>query len=222
MLLEDDLVLSKEVCEFLQHRQLECHAVFNGDVLLKSLPQHDYQLYLLDIQVPGTTGIEVCRRLRLHNPQVPILMLTAFGELQDKREAFQWGADDYLVKPFHLEELYIRIMALLRRSQNSMASTDTLLEVGDLRINLTAQSVQWQDKAILLTPKEYNILVLLAKAKGRVLSKQAIADGIWDQQYDTNLNTIEVYINFLRNKIDKPFGVRLIHTKPGYGYFLGE
>jgi len=223
LLLEDDVVLSKEIREFLQLRNVTCDAVFDGEVLLKNLAGHKCDMYLLDIQVPGVHGIEVCRRIRQHNPRVPILMLTAFGEIQDKREAFQWGADDYLVKPFHLEELYIRVQALLRRAQLSVPSSlDVLIEVGELTIDTEAQQVTRAGQPITLTPKEYQILLFLAKAQGRVLSKQLIAEGIWDQHYDTNPNTIEVYINFLRNKIDKPFGYKIIHTKPGFGYYLSD
>jgi DNA-binding response OmpR family regulator len=166
-------------------------------------------------------GLEVCKKIRSADKSTPILMLTAYGEIQDKFDAFQFGADDYLVKPFHLDELYIRIKAMLRRSTQPQ-DTSEVISIEDLRINLTEMKIQRGDQPIELTPKEYQLLVLLAKAKGRTLSKQTIAEQIWDIHFDTNLNTIEVYINFLRKKIDKDFAKKLIHTRPGFGYYLSS
>ncbi len=146
-------------------------------------------------------------------------MLTAYGEIQDKFDAFQHGADDYLVKPFHLDELYIRIMALLRRSTQPQEKKD-MLQVADLEIDLGEMKVKRAGQPIELTPKEYQLLLFLVKAKGRTVSKQLIAEEVWDIHFETSLNTIEVYINFLRKKIDKDHEKKLIHTRPGYGYYL--
>ncbi len=219
LLLEDDAVLSKEVGEFLKSQGFQCDCVFDGEVFFRQLKNETYQIFLLDINVPKLNGLDVCSKIRESDKTTPILMLTAYGDLTDKMDAFKLGADDYLVKPFHLEELHIRILSLLRRSlvpQNS----DEIITVSDLEINTSAQSVKRAETNIELTQKEYQLLVLLAKAKGRVLSKQSISEQLWDVHFDTNLNTIEVYINFLRKKIDRNFNGKLIHTRPGFGYYL--
>ena len=146
-------------------------------------------------------------------------MLTAFGQIEDKVEAFNNGADDYLVKPFHFDELYIRINSLMRRNQNPQLS-DEVITIEDLQINVSELKVTRGGAEINLTPKEYQLLLLLAKAKGKPVSKQTISDIVWDLNFETGTNTIEVYINFLRKKMDKNFDVKLIHTRPGFGYYL--
>jgi DNA-binding response OmpR family regulator len=219
LLLEDDAVLAAEVKAFLKTKIFDCDTVFNGEIVFRQLKQKSYSLLLLDVNVPGINGFEVCRKVREIDHTIPILMLTAYGDLQDKKDGFQAGADDYLVKPFHLDELLIRIQSLLRRGKSIQQTPKTLI-VDDLIINLSDKSVTRNHIKVELTPKEYQLLLLLANAKGRTLSKQTIADEIWDLNLDTNLNTIEVYINFLRKKIDKNFEYKLIHTRPGYGYFL--
>lgn len=221
LLLEDDAILSNEISTFLKSREFFCDAVFDGNVFFRQLKLQTYGIYLLDINVPGMNGLEVCKTIRSTDKSTPVLILTAYGEIQDKFDAFQFGADDYLVKPFHLDELYIRIMALLRRSTQPQ-DTSEIITIEDLTINLTEMKVKRAGQPIELTPKEYQLLVLLAKAKGRTLSKQTIAEQIWDIHFDTNLNTIEVYINFLRKKVDKDHPKKIIHTRPGYGYYLSS
>ena len=219
LLLEDDPILSKEISEFLKSQDIACDCVFDGEVFFRQLKQHRYQIFLLDINVPKLNGLDVCRQIRESDKTTPILMLTAYGDVSDKIDAFKLGADDYLVKPFHLEELYIRILSLLRRStvpQNS----DEIIRVDNLEINTSALTVKRSETSIALTQKEYQLLLLLAKANGRILSKQSISEQLWDVHFDTNLNTIEVYINFLRKKIDRNFEHKLIHTRPGFGYYL--
>lgn len=219
LLLEDDVILSNEISAFLKSKDFECDCVFDGDLFFRQLNQGSYEMYLLDINVPKMNGLDVCRKIRESDTSTPILILTAYGEIQDKYDAFERGADDFLVKPFHLDELYIRILAMLRRSVQPQERKD-FLRVEDLEIDLTEMKVKRANQSIDLTPKEYHLLVLLVKAKGRTLSKQAIAEQIWDVHFETNLKTIEVYINFLRKKIDKDQPIKLIHTRPGYGYFL--
>ena len=146
-------------------------------------------------------------------------MLTAFGQIEDKVQAFNIGADDYLVKPFHFDELFIRINSLMRRNQTTQKS-DEILIIEDLQINASAMKVTRGSAEINLTPKEYQLLLLLAKAKGKTVSKSTISDLVWDLNFETGTNTIEVYINFLRKKIDKNYDVKLIHTRPGFGYYL--
>jgi DNA-binding response OmpR family regulator len=169
--------------------------------------------------VPGVNGLEVCSLVRSKDKSTPIIMLTAFGQIEDKVEAFNKGADDYLVKPFHFDELFIRINSLMRRNQKPQHS-DEIIRVEDLEINVSEMRVSRADTEINLTPKEYQLLLLLARAKGKPVSKPSISDNVWDLNFETGTNTIEVYINFLRKKIDRNFDVKLIHTRPGFGYYL--
>lgn len=219
LLLEDDLELASQVADFLKSKMFNCDVVYNGLFVEKQLPLKNYALVLLDINVPGLDGFEVCQRLRQMDTTIPILMLTAFGEIHDKINAFNRGADDYLVKPFHLDELLVRINALLRRRVTPQSPLKQL-QVADLVIDYDNALVSRNGTPISLTPKEFKLLGILAESNGRVLSKQAIADKLWDYHIETNQNTIEVYINFLRNKIDKHHSEKLIHTKVGFGYYL--
>lgn len=221
LLLEDDFELAKEVSDFLKSKQFSCDTVYNGLFVEKQLQLKPYAAVLLDINVPGLDGLEVCKRIRAADKSIPVLMLTAFGELNDKIEAFDGGADDYLVKPFHFHELLARMNALLRRRAMPQVEKK-MLTCGNLEIEVDEMTVKRAGQIITLTPKEFKLLVILAEANGRVLSKQSIADKLWDYHIETNQNTIEVYINFLRNKIDKNFDEKLIHTKVGFGYYLKE
>jgi len=219
LLLEDDYTLSAAIKSYLIAKGLVCDTVYDGELFLKQLKSQVYDFYLLDINVPKINGMDICERVRAVNKTTPIIMLTAYGEISDKVEAFEKGADDYLVKPFHLEELHMRILALNRRKETPQMLS-SVLEVGDLMIYEDEKKVERGGVDILLTPKEFKLLCILAHAKGRVLSKEQIASKLWDYHIETSVNTIEVYINFLRNKIDKHSDDKLIHTKPGYGYYL--
>ncbi len=219
LLLEDDIILSKEIISFLKSMNIDCDAVFDGEVFFRQQKLDSYDIFLLDINVPKLNGLDVCKKIRTTDTATPILMLTAYRDIQDKMDAFTIGADDYLVKPFHFDELYIRILALLRRSSAPQEKKDVII-IKDLEINTKELKVKRNGQVIELTPKEYQLLLILAKANGRVLSKQAISEQIWDVHFDSNLNTIEVYINFIRKKIDKDHAEKLILTRSGFGYFL--
>ena len=219
LLLEDDFKLSTEIRFFLTGKQIESDVVYDGSILMKQLQTDDYDLYILDINVPGINGLEVCSQIRKADKSTPILMLTAFGEVEDKVEAFGRGADDYLVKPFHFDELLVRIQSLMRR-QSKPQSDDVIIKIEDLQINVSEMKVTRDENEIILSPKEYQLLLLLAQAKGRPVSKTTISEKVWDINFETGTNTIEVYINFIRKKIDKDFEQKLIHTRPGFGYYL--
>ncbi|HZH66164.1 MAG TPA: response regulator transcription factor [Flavisolibacter sp.] len=222
LLLEDDFKLATEVQLFLTRQGYQCELVYDGLIFFKQSIRDDYDLYLLDINVPSLNGLDVCKKIRESDPQTPILMLTAYSVVEDKVQALTVGADDYLVKPFHLDELAARIKALARRSAQPHNTPDKIYEIGDLLINTTEMKVSRAGKEIVLTPKEYKLLELLARQGGRTVSKQTISEQVWDIHFETGTNTIEVYISFLRNKIDKGFDSPLIHTRAGYGYFLKE
>lgn len=219
LLLEDDLKLSNEIQIFLNNQGFICKPVFNGQECLDVINTETFDLIILDISVPILNGILVCKEIRKLGLITPVIMLTAFGDIENKVKALESGADDYVAKPFHFDELLARIKALIRRSKQSYEEYEKII-IGDLTIIPESLQVFRADKQIMLTPKEYKLLLALAKAKGKTLSKQVIAEEVWNINFETGTNTIEVYINFLRNKIDKDHKDKLIHTRPGFGYFL--
>ncbi len=221
LLVEDDPKLGKTIQSELNANGFTTDLAFDGKVAESLFYKNEYRLILLDINLPHKNGWELCKEFRGANPAIPIIMLTALGEIQDKMDAFNAGADDYLVKPFHLSELLARIKVFMKRMQTKELM-DEVLRVGDLEINLSNKAVSRDGKDINLTAKEFKLLELLMRNKGRVISKAVIAEKIWNINFDTGTNTIEVYISFLRNKIDKPFSSALIQTKPGFGYFIKE
>jgi len=220
LVLEDDPKMANELRLFLSNRGFHCDVVYDGVVFFKQLNIETYDLYILDVNVPLMNGIEVCKKVRETNAEIPVLMLTAFSAVEDKVNAFESGADDYLVKPFHLDELLVRVNSLLRRSQNKRETDHQRVTIADLVIDLQDMKVTRAGKEIILTPKEYKLLEILALAGGKPVSKQTIAAKVWDINFETGTNTIEVYINYLRNKIDKGFDRALVQTRPGFGYFI--
>jgi DNA-binding response OmpR family regulator len=221
LLAEDEPKLGQIIqAELIQQGYLT-DVAYDGLVAEKLFQQHNYSLVLLDVNLPYKNGLALCKEFREIKKNIPIIMLTAFGEINDKMDAFNLGADDYIVKPFHFTELIARIRVFLKRSETG-AEPGEKLTVGDLEIDLLDKTVTKDKNTINLTAKEFALLALLAKSKGKVISKQEILEKVWGLSFDTGTNTIEVYISFLRNKIDKPFDTKLIHTKPGFGYFLKE
>ena len=221
LLVEDEPKIAKALKDQLQEQGFVADLAFDGLAAEKMFFQKSYSLVVLDINLPHKNGLELCKIFREKNRNTPIIMLTALGEMPDKLEAFELGADDYLVKPFNFNELLARIKVFAKRMDVNDHFQE-MIRVGDLEINLAQKVVMRAGKEIQLSTKEYLLLELLAKAKGRVVPKPEIAEKVWDLNFDTGTNTIEVYINFLRNKVDKPFGSKLIHTKSGFGYCLKE
>lgn len=220
LLLEDDYKVSNEIKIYLQGQGLLCDVVYDGALFFKQLQLENYHLYVLDINVPLLNGIEVCKKIRLTDKSKPILILTAYSDVENKVIAFGNGADDYLVKPFHLEELSIRIKALLRRGYPGIEDSHRIITIDDLVIYTEEMKVTRAKKEIALTPKEYKLIELLALEEGKPVSKQTIAIKVWGINFETGTNTIEVYINYLRNKIDKGHQRALVHTRAGFGYYL--
>lgn len=220
LLLEDDYKMSNEIKIFLGSRGLICDVVYDGKLFFKHLQTENYELFILDVNVPSINGIEVCKKIRVTDKTKPIMMLTAYSDVESKIMAFESGADDYLVKPFHLEELFVRVNALLRRSYHIDEYNKQIFIVDDLVIYTGEMKVTRAGKEIALTPKEYKLIELLAMEEGKPVSKQTIATKVWDINFETGTNTIEVYINYLRNKIDKGFNRPLVHTRAGFGYYL--
>jgi DNA-binding response OmpR family regulator len=218
---EDEPKLSQIVQEELTRHGYYTDIAYDGLVAEKLFQQHSYSLVLLDVNLPYKNGLSLCKEFREAKKEIPIIMLTALGELNDKIDAFDLGADDYIVKPFHFNELFARIKVFLKRSETSSDLSETMT-LADLEINFIDKTVTRSDTNINLTSKEFALLALLMKAQGKVISKQEILEKVWGLSFDTGTNTIEVYISFLRNKIDKPFEKKLIHTKAGFGYFIKE
>ncbi|HEY4323534.1 MAG TPA: response regulator transcription factor [Mucilaginibacter sp.] len=219
LLLEDDYKMSNEIKIFLNSRELICDIVYDGALFFKHLQIKKYDLYILDVNVPLLNGMEVCKKIRMTDKSKPVLMLTAYSDVENKIIAFESGADDYLVKPFHLEELTARVKALLRRSYPP-ENNGRIITVGDLVVYTDEMKVTRAGKGITLTPKEYKLIELLALAEGKPVSKQTIAAKVWGINFETGTNTIEVYINYLRKKIDKGQSRALLHTRAGVGYYL--
>jgi two-component system, OmpR family, response regulator len=222
LIIEDDPTLNKNINEALTAENLNTECVFDGLLADRMLKKNNFDCIVMDINLPGKNGFDLCKDFRQYNMNTPIIMLTAFGELEDKVQGFDCGADDYLTKPFFMRELTLRIHSLIKRSkQNYSADTSkSILIADDITLNDTQKKVIRQGKEISLTPREYQILLRLMENKGEIVSKSDLVKEIWGSSFNSNTNTIEVYVNFLRNKLDKPFAKNTIKTKVGYGYYL--
>lgn len=221
LIIEDDATLNRNICDALQSEHFMVEAAFDGVIAGKLLRKNRYDCVILDINLPEKNGFEVCKSFRQYNTTTPVLLLTAFDELEDKVEGYRCGADDYLTKPFFMKELLLRVGALIRRSrQSSLNQQDRTMVFGDLVMNDAFKTATRKDVSVSLTPREFEILLMLVKAKGELVSKKELIRKIWGKATGINTNTIEVYINLLRNKIDKPFDQAIIKTRVGYGYYL--
>ncbi|AFD09382.1 response regulator transcription factor [Solitalea canadensis] len=203
-----------------EHYYLVDHAK-NASRALAMMGQQYYDLMILDVMLPDTNGVELCTQIRQTNPTIPILMLTALGTIGDKVSGLKSGADDYMVKPFHFEELLARIEALIRRREQAPA-TAKFLAFGDLKLDTWGKTAERAGKKIQLTAKEYDLLELFLSHPRKLLSRQFIAEKVWGIGFDTGTNVIDVYVNYLRNKVDKDFEAKLIHTIIGMGYILKQ
>lgn len=224
LVVEDDPELNRNIKEALYAEGMEVESVYNGLLAEKILSKTAFDCIVLDINLPGKTGYEISKDFRQYNTSTPILMLSAFAELEDKIQGYEQGADDYLTKPFYMRELIMRINSLIKRNRSNLDLQDKneILMAGDLSIEIDTKKVTRQGVDISLTPREYQILVKLLESKGEIVSKRKLIQEIWGKAFDANTNTIEVYINFLRKKIDKPFGKESIKTRIGYGYYFEE
>lgn len=221
LVIEDETTLNKNICEALEAENFVVESTFDGFLAERFLKRESFDCVVMDINLPKKNGYDLCKEFREYNRQTPVLMLTAFDELEDKIKGFDSGADDYLTKPFFMKELIMRINSLLKRSQSkSENNTNDTIIASDILINTAQKKVKRQNQEIQLTPREYQILVKLCKHKGEIISKNELIKEIWGTSLNVNTNTIEVYVNFLRNKIDKPFRKNSIKTKIGYGYYL--
>ena len=219
LLIEDEPKTVQSLKQGLEENGYEVDIAYDGLIGKQLAKKGGYQLIISDIIIPGINGIELCREIRNWGDETPILMLTALGSTDDKVTGLDAGADDYLVKPFEFKELLARVRALTKRG-STISQTAQLLRFADLEISMDAKTVHRSGNKINLTAREFNLLVYLIRNQGRVISKVEIAEQVWDIGFDTGTNVIEVYVNYLRKKIDKDYPVKLIHTQFGMGYVL--
>ncbi|MEO7212340.1 response regulator transcription factor [Mucilaginibacter sp.] len=219
LLVEDEAKLVSIIQRDLTAEGHEVSVALDGTTGLQMALKGDFQLIILDIMLPGINGVEVCRQLRQANTQAAILMLTALGTTENVVVGLDSGADDYMVKPFSLAELNARIRTLARRN-GSNASAPNLLQVADLVINTNERSVMRGGKTIELTATEYRLLEFLVKNRNHMLSRIEILENVWNIDFNMGTNVVDVYINYLRKKVDKDFEPKLIHTVVGMGYIL--
>lgn len=224
LVVEDEQKVAAFLKNGLEEQGYSVDLAYDGYTGEKLALSKSYNIVLLDVIIPHTNGIDLCKKIKDAKADLPVLMLTALGTTDDKLIGFDSGADDYLVKPFEFKELLARIKALTKRSQlqNSPYQPPNILHVGDLQLDLDKKVAIRGDKTISLTAKEFALLEYLMKNKGRVISKLDIAEHVWDINFDTGTNVVEVYVNILRKKVDKDFPTKLIQTRIGLGYVIQE
>jgi len=219
LVVEDEPKVASFVKRGLEENGFSSEIAVDGLMGKRMFDTGSFDLVILDLNLPYKNGIELCKEIRMTDQKIPVLMLTALGTTEDKLTGFESGADDYLVKPFEFRELLARIRALLKRI--SVAETGgNILTLLDLEVNLNTYEVTRNGKTIDLTQKEFALLVYFLRNKGKVVTRMEIAENVWDINFDTGTNIIDVYVNFLRKKMDKDFSQKLIHTQTGIGYIL--
>jgi two-component system, OmpR family, copper resistance phosphate regulon response regulator CusR len=219
LIIEDEIKVATFIKKGLQTQNFDAQIAETGSEAKYLFAQNAFDLVILDIGLPDMSGLEVCEYIRTKNSKIPILMLTALGSVADKLSGFEVGTDDYMVKPFDFMELLVRVKALLKRTVEAEQPSEKL-QVADLELDLKEKVARREGKSIELTAKEFSLLEYMMINRGRVVSKVDIAEKVWDINFDTGTNFIEVYVNYLRNKVDKGYPNKLIHTIVGMGYML--
>ena len=219
LLVEDEKKIADSLKKGLSEQNYHVEVAYDGIEGKKLFESRKFDLVILDINLPGHNGYTLCKKIRNRNPSIPVVMLTALSATDDKIEGFDAGADDYIVKPFDFKELLVRIRALLKRIYNNIP-IGNIIRVGDLIINLDSKEVTRGGNGISLTAKEFQLLEYLVKNRNKVVSRADIALNVWDIDFDTKTNVIDVYVNFLRKKLDHDFDKKIIHTQVGVGYVL--
>lgn len=222
LIVEDEKRVADLLKIGLEESGYQALVAYDGVMGLRLFQSNTFQLIISDIILPKMDGFELCKEIRKIDDRVPILMLTALGAADDKLEGFDVGADDYMVKPFDFRELTARVRVLLKRHATSDDVLVKQIAYADLSINLEQREVTRNNISIRLSPKEYNLLAYMVENAEKVISRMEIAEKVWNTHFDTGTNFIDVYINYLRKKIDRDFDVKLIHTKPGVGFILTD
>ncbi len=219
LVVEDEPKLNELICARLRREHYTIDSCMAGDEAMDFLACAQYDLLILDIMLPGISGLEILRQLRSRNDKTPVLLLTALDSVPDRVTGLNSGADDYLVKPFAFDELLARVRVLFRRSSGSVSN---IYSLADLSVDCDAKQVKRGDTVISLSAKEFSILEYLIRNQGTVLSRDRINNHIWNYDYEGSSNIVDVYIRYLRKKIDDGFEPKLIHTVRGVGYVLRE
>ncbi|NJP38505.1 response regulator [Alkalicoccus luteus] len=223
LIVEDEEKIARVLQLELQYEGYEADVVHDGMDAWLQIQDQSYHLYILDVMLPGLSGIELLRRIRRENKQVPVLMLTARDATVDKVTGLDQGADDYVTKPFDMEELLARVRVLLRRNGNrSDGQQDEMLTFQDVEINLPRREARRGGEKLELTPREYDLLVYFMENPYRVLSREQLMDRVWGFDYAGETNVVDVYVRYLRQKVDKPFDRSYVHTVRGVGYVLKD
>ena len=217
LVVEDEKKLNELITKKLKKEYYGVDSCFDGEEAVRYVEGTEYDAIILDIMLPKLDGFEVIKRIRAKKNKVPILLLTARDNIDDKVKGLDYGADDYLVKPFIFEELMARIRVLLRRNSGN---ADNVITIANLKVDLDAKLVFRDDVLIKLSGREYSILEYLIRNKGKILPRERIENHIWNYEYEGGTNVIDVYIRYLRKKIDDSYTPKLIHTVRGLGYVL--
>jgi DNA-binding response OmpR family regulator len=221
LIVEDEPKVASFIKKGLEENHFEADTAYDGLSAEKLARQYKYDLFILDLIIPGFSGLDLCRKLKILNPNTPVLMLTALGTTDDKLAGFDAGADDYLVKPFEFREMLARVKVLLKKINQPLETVNRLV-TGDLELDLDKKTARRGSTLIDLTAREFSLLEYFMRNSGRVLSRNDIAEKVWDVNFDFGTNIVDVYVNFLRKKIDKGFDKKLIHTKVGFGYIFED
>jgi two-component system OmpR family response regulator len=217
LLAEDDAKLTGALQRGLQREGYAVDVAVTGEDALLQANVYDYDAVVLDVMLPGIDGFAVCDGMRRGQRMMPVMMLTARDGVRDRIKGLDVGADDYLIKPFHFGELLARLRALIRRGS---AERPPVLQVGDLQIDPAAHTVTRDGQRVELTAREFAVLEYLAANAGKVVSRTALLEHVWDQNYYGSTNVVDVYVGYLRRKLEEPFGPRLIRTLRGVGFML--
>ncbi|HLK28501.1 MAG TPA: response regulator transcription factor [Puia sp.] len=222
LIVEDEKKIADTLQIGLTEHGYYAEVAYDGLIGQKLFLTHNYDLIIADINLPGMNGYELCRFIRARNVHLPMIMLTSMTTLNDKMEGYDAGTDDYIVKPFEFRELIMKIRVLLRRSLTENIPVGNILKAADLEMNLDNKAVVRNGEKISLTAKEFQLLEYMVRNKNRMLSRADISVNVWDMDFQSNTNVIDVYVSYLRNKVDKNFPEKLIHTFVGMGYMLKE
>lgn len=221
LIVEDERKVASFIKKGLEENNYDTEVAFDGFLAEKVAQLNSFDLFILDIIIPGINGIDLCKKLKALYPNVPVLMLTALGTTDDKITGFDAGASDYLVKPFEFRELLARVKVLIKKSDH-LPEASNVIVIGDLELDLEKKVARRGSSSIDLTAKEFSLLEYFMRNTGRVLSRQDIAEKVWDVNFDFGTNVVDVYVNFLRKKIDRGFDKKMIHTRVGFGYVFGD
>ena len=221
LLIEDEPKTVQSLKQGLEENNYDVSIAYDGHMGKQLALAHTYQLIVSDIIIPGINGLDLCRELRAQGIQTPILMLTALSTTDDKLNGFEAGADDYLPKPFDFKEFLARVKALIKRSNQTILDAQ-ILKFADLEMDLNSSLVSRAGQMIHLTSKEFQLLEYFLRNQEKVISKAEIAENIWEVEDENSSNLIEVYVNYLRKKVEKGFSSKLIHTQFGMGYILRQ